>query len=462
LKKGNNNRFLSEKEILDIGSSLIHKTFGEIAEGTEGIISKGTFGQMIEKKAFEYDVNNKSEPDFVEAGIELKVTPFKRNKNNTFSAKERLVLGIINYLEEVKKDFYTSSFWLKSKKIYLLYYLWEPNKNKEDFMIMYDFLLTFPEEDLLIIKRDWSIIIEKIKNGKAHEISEADTMYLAACTKGVNAETMRRQPNSDVIAKQRAYSLKTSYMTRLLRTKIINNKSEIIKLIDDANELERLSFENILYNRIKPYFGLSDNDLMKRFNISYSKNSNEHIVARILGIKGKVAYTDEFQKANIIPKTIRIEKNNKIRESMSFPAFKFEKIYEEDWEDSELRDFFDTTKFMFVVFKKKNDDYILDDIVFWNMPFNTLEKEVKDVWLHTQSIIRQGNIVKGFSSRGRLTNFINKTENSVMHIRPHGRDMNDTYPLPVPDKLTGLKEYTKQCFWLNNDYVLKILKKNNN
>lgn len=40
--------------------------------------------------------NSKSEPDFIEAGVELKVTPFKLNKNRTYSSKERLVLNMIN------------------------------------------------------------------------------------------------------------------------------------------------------------------------------------------------------------------------------------------------------------------------------------------------------------------------------------------------------------------------------
>lgn len=39
-------------------------------------------------------------------------------------------------------------------------------------------------EDLKQIEEDWNLIIKKIRDGKAHEISEADTMYLGACTKG--------------------------------------------------------------------------------------------------------------------------------------------------------------------------------------------------------------------------------------------------------------------------------------
>ena len=39
-------------------------------------------------------------------------------------------------------------------------------------------------------------IIQKIRNGKAHEITEDDTNYLAACTKGASIKTMRLQPKN--------------------------------------------------------------------------------------------------------------------------------------------------------------------------------------------------------------------------------------------------------------------------
>ena len=38
------------------------------------------------------------------------------------------------------------------------------------------------------------------------------------------------------------------------------------------------------------------------------------------------------------------------------------------------------------------------------------------------------------------------------------RDAQDTYPLPVIDKLTGATEYTKHCFWINNTYIREIFK----
>lgn len=49
-------------------------------------------------------------------------------------------------------------------------------------------------------------------------------------------------------------------------------------------------------------------------------------------------------------------------------------------------------------------------------------------------------------------------DNPVAHVRPYGKDDNNTSPLPVTDRLIGLNSYTKQCFWLNNTYVELIIK----
>lgn len=451
----------TKEEIITIGESLLDKSFDEIAKTKEDLKFKGSFGHFIEKYVYGIERNNYAKPDFPEAGIELKVTPFKMNKDESISAKERLVLNIINYLEEAKKTFYSSSFWKKNAKLYILFYLWESNKQNKDFMIMFDHFLDFEQEDLVIIKRDWEIIHNKILLGKAHEISEADTMYLGACTKGVNRKSLREQYNSDILAKQRAYSLKTSYMTQLLRNKISGKDLEAIKLVSNALELEKKSFEEIIYQRLEPYFGTPTQDLISRFDLGESKNINEIIIARLLGVHGRLSSTDEFIKANIVPKTIRLEENGKLIESMSFPAFKYEKIVEESWDNSELKDYFETTKFMFVIFKKQGVDYRLFDIKFWNMPMSVLENEIKDVWLHTQSIVREGKIVKSFDGGKYATNFIKKSDNQVMHVRPHAKDGKDTFPLPTRDITTGKLDYTKHCFWLNNNYILSIINNKN-
>ena len=456
----------TEEEIVLLAQSAIGKTFGELNNmklvsltgnnyNKDKENNKAFFGHLLETNVYGYDVNSTSAPDFLDAGIELKVTPYKRNKDNTLSAKERLVLNIINYMEEYKTEFYSSHFWYKNNKIQIIWYFYEPDKNKNDLKITHELLFTFPKEDLPIIIKDWETIIDKIKKGKAHEISEADTMYLGACTKGANKNSVREQPFSPIKAMQRAFCLKTSYMTGLVR-KYIGNYEDVEKVLKNTED----SFDSFIDKVVNKYRGKSQKELMEELKIdSNAKNLNGMIIARMFNVKSRLRDTDEFQKANIVPRTIRVEENGHIIESMPFPSFNYESFKTTEWEDSELKDELETTKYMFFVFKKKDDDYIFSGIKLWNMPELVLENEIKDVWDKTKNIILSGNIVKSIDNNGkRDTNFPGMSDNGICHVRPHARDSKDTLPLPVADKLTGLTEYTMHCFWLNNKYLEEILK----
>lgn len=467
----------TENEIKTIAQSAIGKTFGELQNkktkeynasfSADSYVSenetlykpqnnKAYFGHVLETDVYNYNINSNSTPDFEEAGIELKVTPYKKNKNNTLSAKERLVLNIINYMEEYKNTFYTSHFWYKNNKMQIIWYLYEPNINKTDLKITHTKLFTFPEEDLPIIINDWQTIMNKIKDGKAHELSEADTMYLGACTKGANANTTRPQPFSDIKAKQRAFCLKQSYMTSLVR-KYIGNYGDVEKVLKDS----KYSFNEFIQNIIDKYKNKTQTELITILNIdptTSAKNINSMIVARMFNVKSKLRETDEFKKANIIPKTIRIEENGNIRESMSFPYFKFSDVANTNFDDSYLKEELETTKFMFFIFKKHKNDYIFKGIKLWNMPEPIIETNVRQMYNKTQNTILSGNIVRFVQKDGkRLTNFPGMKENSICHVRPHGRNADDVIPLPIKDKLTGVTKYTKHCFWINNTYLQQIL-----
>jgi hypothetical protein len=110
-------------------------------------------------------------------------------------------------------------------------------------------------------------------------------------------------------------------------------------------------------------------------------------------------------------------------------------------------------KFLYVFFQFQGNELVLRKVKFWNMPYAD-RMEAKKVWQQTQKIVLAGDLVKEVKDNGiRLTNFPSKKDNKVSHVRPHARDANDTYPLPIPDKVTGATAYTKQCFWLNDTYI---------
>jgi DNA mismatch repair endonuclease MutH len=446
--------YKTPQELLERAEKAIGIPFEEIDKGGRLATAKnkGNVGQMFEESWFGLQVNSRAEADFKSLGIELKVTPFIKNKSGKKTAKERLVLNIIDFMSEVKLSFETSGFWTKNQKILLMYYEYLQDLEVKDFKITATTLYEYPESDLIIIKQDWAKIVQKIKDGKAHELSEGDTLYLGACRKGAGGDKdLRTQPYNIIKANQRAFCLKQSYMTHILNTQVLKSKEE--SLIKDTESLAKVGFEDYIIGKLQPYFGRTQKSLIEEFNLNPKmKNINERIIASILGIKGNIAQTEEFRKASIVPKTIKLEKNGSLKESMSFPTFKFKEIVEEEWEDSYMYNLFSQTKFLFIIFKaNEQGSLIFTNVMFWNMSVKDIE-EVHKVWVQTANVIQEG-IKTEIKIRGGKEYIFNNlpgiTYNPVCHVRPHGQNKNDCYELPDG------RPFTKQCFWLTNKYILK-------
>ena len=406
---------------------------------------KGGLGDLIEERFFHYKCNSDSRPDFPDAGVELKVTPYKENRDGSLAAKERLVITMIDFFNVVNEQFEESHLWNKARLILLIYYLYQEQiQDRLEYRINYAQLFTPPEADLAIIKQDYVKIVTKIKEGKAHELSESDTLYLGAATKSADSTVRREQPYSSELAKPRAFCFKTSYMTYVLNNYIVPGKNTYEPIIQGNVGVD---FESYITERISAYKGYTVSSLCKLFDIVFDKppkNLGALIAYKILGINSNNA--EEFVKANIVTKTIRIENNNTIKESMSFPTFKFQDIILETWEDSTFGNYLRETRFFFVVYKFNDEhELVLQGSQFWNMPNNDLD-EVQKVWQKTVDVIKNGIQITEKNGK-RFNNLPGSSDNRVCHVRPHGRNANDTYPLPDG------REYTKQCFWLNNDYI---------
>ena len=419
---------------------------------------KGNFGQVLEKFYFGYEPNSTAEADFAQIGMELKSSPLKQLKNNEYRSKERLVLNIINYLNVVNQNFENSDFIKKNASILLIFYLHQAGYDILDLIIKLVDEWSFPSTDLEIIKKDWEIITQKIADGKAHELSEGDTFYLGACTKGANSLSVRKQPFSEIPAKQRAYSFKQGYVNHIIAS-IANEPTEIYgKLIQSVAVAKKQTIEEIVISKFKPFYGKTEDEILQKLGLDLNRKAKSFyasLTKAILGISLDKEI-EEFEKAEIIVKTVRLKDNNLPKEDISFPTFKYEELVNEDWENSDFKDILEH-KFLFVFFQFEDGKLVLRKVKFWNMPYSDLI-EVEKVWSKTQQIVAKGEIVKGFKTDkngkvSRETNFPNKEFSNISHVRPHAKDASDTYPLPKKDKLTKQMEYTKHCFWLNNSYV---------
>ena len=400
--------------------------------------NKGSFGNAVEYYYFSIDNNSDSAPDFKKAGIELKTTPLKRNKDGSLSSKERLVIGMIDYMEVVNETFETSHMVEKAEDILLISYLWEPETDPLDYRIelveMVD-LKGLPEGDLTQIKDDWETVVDKVRDGRAHEISGSDTLYLEACTKAANSSVRRKQPFSDIEAKPRAWALKASFMTAMS-----NRLIENMQAIGRGEGEGAMTLIELVRSRFAPYFGLTEAELGARFGYGKEgrrkpKNLCALITRRILGVSDD-AKIEEFEKAGIVPKTMRIKRSGMPKESMSFPRFDYFELAETPYEDSDFASYMGQ-KYLFVVYREDGaGEYRLSDVALWQMPEDDVDEAERCYEEMRRRVIE-----------GRAQNSVRSTENRCCHVRPHGRDSKDTLPTPQGDMVV------KKCFWLNAGYL---------
>jgi len=431
----------SPESLRDYAKPLIGKSLEEAVKkyDLDDVANKGKLGTLVEEYYYQYKPDNTSdhEPDFAEAGVELKVTGVvpKRGDGVAYKAKERLVLTMIHYVGLADEVWDKSGLLKKCRLMLILFYLYQkelPATQRR--FVMSPVLWQFPEADLEIIRRDWEAIQQKVLDGRAHELSEGDTFYLAACRKGPGGpkERLKRQPFSDELAKSRAFSLKPSYVNT-----IIDATWKESQLVHSEKEAEK-GLEELTLEKFEGLYELSDDEIARRYDYPTSgkraKGYYSGLSLRILGTKKK--RLPEFVKADVNLKTIRLTKNGALEQAISFPNFDFIETANQAWEDSAFYEKINQ-KFFFVIFQYDTEGMLrFKKCMFWNMPYED-RLEAERVWKKAARAIQSGE----------MNQLPKIKDSSVAHVRPHGRNKADVLPLPNGGS------FTKQCFWLNQRYI---------
>lgn len=431
----------SVDSIIAHAKKLTGKTLDELTDLPPNIINvnnRGDLGTLIEVFFFKHKPPNNHDPDFPDAGksgLELKTTGVKKVKDQ-YRAKERLVLTMIDYNNIIKENWRDSNLLRKCGLMLILFYIYSKEIPVHQRKFVIDPLLyNLLETDEKIIRKDWEFIRNKIEQGKAHELSEGDTLYLGACRKGSGGERekLREQPNSTIGAKSRAFSFKPEYLNSLL--------SIHLKVLEPTIKVtDNISFEQATLNKFKPYLGKTINQIGQEIGykkVNPKQKSYEAELAKRIISSGK-SHVPELDKAGIIVKTVRLKKG-KLKESVSFPYFKYLEIINEDWEDSVFFEKIER-KFLWVVLDtNENQEYYLRKVGYWNMPYED-RLEAEKVWAETKRRVTLDS-----------SNLPKESENRVAHVRPHAANKQDTLPTPQ-----GTNEI-KKCFWLNKGYIEGVI-----
>ena len=454
--------------IFNYSKQLINKCLRDFAPDADEHKGKGGLGQLVEELFFKYDINSRQEADFAFVNAELKCTPLKKSaKNEDLLIKERLACSMINYTEDWNKSFEQSHFYRKCLIMLIMFYLHQSNVSKLDLHFLFAVLWKIPDKDLLIIRKDYETIISKIRNGKAETLSEGDTMYLGACRKGQKGDSLMVQHGSDIGAPRRAWSLKTTYMRIVLDEVKKNNvdgaycnydikPTELEELIS-VDELKSHSVDDVLKGRFAPYVGLGYSEICKKLDINpITAKSKYFVIANAIASNkkiGNVNLSEEFVKSGLTMKTIRINKNGKIKESMSFENIDYQEVYDcDEWTDSRLYELF-TSRFMFVIFKetdnllslpngKTESEYKLDKVAFWTMPQVDLNVAMQ-YWENIRQCVKDDHISPEY--------FWGIKDNRDFHVRPKATLAKDMVDTPNGTKAK------KYCYWFNAKYVKNII-----
>ena len=456
-------------DIWEYSKQLLGKTLDEAVGGIneEDNSGKGRLGQMVERYFFGYEPNSNPTPDFEEAGMELKCTPLKELADKSLQIKERLVCSMIDYSEDPKHSFRESHVYLKCACMLILMYLHKAKVPVQHLRFLYSILWQIPEKDLLIMEQDYNKIADKIKCGKAHELSEGDTTYLGACRKGQKGDpdqyyTLPTGQKCEIPAPKRAFSLKPQYMRTILDfiQKYGSNAGvNTAALVEgygpglvSKEELKKQSFENILLNRFKKYIGKSYSELCEIFGLQESKAKSKYalIANAILTMQGErcedVTKSDEFKKSGIRIKTIRLQKSGRPKEAMSFENINYPDILQEDdWYESRLYELF-TSRFLFIVFQDCSEnstpDYRLQKAFFWTMPYEDL-LSAEPYWKDIKANVAANRIAPEY--------FYRESEHKKFHVRPKAKNASD---LAVNPNGGYCKKY---CYWFNHEYIQHIV-----
>ena len=454
-----------------IGESL-RSLFGDSVVGQKRK-GKGGLGQMVEELFFNYDINSNRDADFKDAHVELKCTPLLKSKSdNSYRIKERLVCTMIDYFEIIKTSFEDSHLISKCQLMLLLFYLHVSGDEIYDYKFLFRVLWQLPEKDLCIIKKDYQTIAEKVRRGEAHLLSEGDTVYLGACRKGQKGDSPQEQPNSEIKAHKRAFSLKPAYMRYILSHVIesgkdyFSNYTEVAKpefeLVSNA-ELQDNSFENIILSRFTPFIGKDYIQICDMLGIEAFQSKNKYAVASALiasELRSRnINSSEEFIKSGIMMKIIRLRENGMPKESMSFKNIDYCEIFDNDnWFDSETYELF-TSRFLFVVFKPApgksitifnnatkqyvtEQSYVLDSVFFWTMPTGDLEIARK-YWENIRTAVLTDNITSDA--------FCSLSDHKNFHVRPKAR-------VKIDQAINPNGGYCdKFCYWFNAEYVKQII-----
>ena len=434
----------SSAEILSKARELEGRLLGTLPgarfTAATGARGRAEVGHAIEGH-FGIPPNSSPLPDFPGASIELKVVPLRRTGRG-LGVKERTVISQIDYVKLMGQTWATASVRAKLKILFVFFEHLD-GQPKSSFPIR-DVHLWEPDERTdALIQADWERVFTKVRQGRAHELSESDGRVMGPCTKAATGASRRSQPFGSEPAKPRAWALKPTFTFSVYRA--IANPAPAESLLQNL-EADPSELEHALLARFYPYIGKTTDEASNMLGLrpSDAKSYAAAVARMIFGAKSFKTRIREFDEMGITPRITRVDADLMPYEATSFPAFRYRAFVEEDWDDSDLLARIEYMLFVPVHGRRKDTpqgDCTYGRPIFWRPSSDDL-----------QLIKREWEIYRLEVERGLAKQLTPASETVAIHVRPHARDSRDTDDAPVVGPVV------KKSFWLNRPYVQRILR----
>jgi DNA mismatch repair endonuclease MutH len=436
--------------------------------------TKSILGDVMEWY-FGIPKNNSPEPDFPAAKVELKILPLKR-KGTLLAVKEPTSISMIDYMTLLTEKWQTATVRKKLNHLLFVFFaiqlddlmasrvravvLWEPRP-----------------VDNAIFQSDWTRTWKLVDEGLAHQLSESQAEALAARRKGMGgpSDRGRSQPKSPEVAKSRAWALKSSFTRQILDEWVMDKRYESAfeQFLPEVRVSLLGHVEERVLSSLGQFAGLRLDAIAERNGVELTggKNLAASVVKRSLGFQSVNSRIREFDQFGIDVKTLNLRMQDGYPfEAVSFPVVDLQELVKQGWEGEESADgevmvegsdlIGQVHLILFVPTyserrKTSQSSRILGKPFFWSPApeqIDIIERE----WKMYQKEVAEGKaryfVPEG--RKGRRNSLTPASRTKVIHMRPHGRNAKDVYPDPLGNLVT------KQCFWLNKEFVWKLVKDN--
>lgn len=478
----------TRKKLEDILDKVVGKTLGKVDKNFvfERAITypkiTGIAGDVIEQSVLGYRPDSSQSPDLLVDGIEieLKTTGIRKPKKKSihqFEAKEPMSITAVSPERISSEEFEKSNFWHKLEYMLLVYYHYDSDVvvraiDYSNFVIEGYQFHQFSEEDKEILKNDWVIVRDFIKNLQEQYDTPEDEYHR------ISSELRKELMFIDIAPKwpnRPRFRLKRSTVSNIVQKYFGENFEKL-----DANYSTFKELDEELHHLTDLHRGKTVRQLMEEFEIplvlnkkgNVSKSISEQIVVKMFGANAKkISKIELFSKIGIVPKTVTQTTKCTRTEDTKLFTIDFTEWTDEsiDFEDSFVFNYFKNQQFLCILFEEPSTSSKLIEnrfLGFKRLVFQEdfIEKDVKKVWNEIRCLVNNNQLKESIECKKDGSPIINKTgvyktainfpkaEKNTVFVRGSGK--NSSFK---PIIINGISMY-HQNLWIKGAELVSMLK----